>query len=575
MKSPLLYLLEVLFCSGLLLALYHLLLVRRIPFVWCRRYLLAALLLSALLPALEIPVYPARTAAVQPSAAAGRPAETAEAAAAAEPAAALPAAAFAPARERLPELRRGLQLLYLLTTAALAGLLTLRVRAIRRLRRRARLTRCKGYTLAEHPSVETPFTFLRTIFLGDGYEGRRREIVLLHEASHVRHRHSAERILLEIIRCLFWFNPFVWIAERWLAELHEWEADRDVLDAGCGLTEYRTLLFCQLFGYNPDIVCGLKHSFTKKRFTMMTRLPKRRFAAWRLGATLPFVAGMTMLCSFTVRDAAAEPEELPATAGANDLPQPAIHLSADGTRYLNGERMSLDELMERLERLRAELSDEEAARTVVRLSADGEMPLQYLINMRTALQRAKWLRVEYCDEQQQPVSTLLPPAPQQATGSVQIVWPAPEQGGAADEAGSVPVKHRNLLKVLVSQRGNALVGISNTKGKIAAAEELPARIRTFVLEESEQESTVFTLSDGSAVQWPVSQGVVSLMAVGALPYAKYVEVVRRVEQGFLEARAARAEQLTGRPYEQLDEAEQELFRRVVPIKVFEPEQRTY
>ena len=31
MKSPLLYLLEVLFCSGLLLGLYRLLLVRRVP----------------------------------------------------------------------------------------------------------------------------------------------------------------------------------------------------------------------------------------------------------------------------------------------------------------------------------------------------------------------------------------------------------------------------------------------------------------------------------------------------------------------------------------------------------------
>ena len=39
MKSPLLYLLEVLFCSGLLLGLYRLLLVRRIPYRACRRYL--------------------------------------------------------------------------------------------------------------------------------------------------------------------------------------------------------------------------------------------------------------------------------------------------------------------------------------------------------------------------------------------------------------------------------------------------------------------------------------------------------------------------------------------------------
>ena len=46
MKSLLLYILEVLFCSGLLLAFYRLLLVRKVSFRACRRYLVAALFLS-------------------------------------------------------------------------------------------------------------------------------------------------------------------------------------------------------------------------------------------------------------------------------------------------------------------------------------------------------------------------------------------------------------------------------------------------------------------------------------------------------------------------------------------------
>lgn len=51
MKSPLLYILEVLFCSGLLLAFYRLLLVRKVSFRACRRYLVAAVFLSAVIPA--------------------------------------------------------------------------------------------------------------------------------------------------------------------------------------------------------------------------------------------------------------------------------------------------------------------------------------------------------------------------------------------------------------------------------------------------------------------------------------------------------------------------------------------
>ncbi|WP_295937535.1 peptidoglycan DD-metalloendopeptidase family protein [uncultured Alistipes sp.] len=302
MKSPLIYLLEVLFCSGMLLALYRLLLLRKVSFAACRRYLVAAVVLSVAIPALNIPLYPARTV-VYP----------------------LPLITAEPLAEELPYEIAGEELLpsgkavtaavdwpyvvriavmglYLLTTLLLLGLLAARVIAIRRLRRQARITDHGDYTLAEHSQVGTPFSFLRTVFLGEGYEGLRREIVVCHERSHVRHRHSTERIAVELVRCLFWFNPFVWMAGRWLSEVQEWEADRDVLDAGYDLTQYRTIVFRQLFGYNPDIACGLNNSLTKNRFAMMTQPKERRYTLARFGAAIPVVAAMMLLCSFTTKN---------------------------------------------------------------------------------------------------------------------------------------------------------------------------------------------------------------------------------------------------------------------------------
>ena len=61
MKSPLLYLVVVLFCSGAMAAFYRLLLVRKVSFAACRRFLLLAVVLPVVLPALDIPIYPART----------------------------------------------------------------------------------------------------------------------------------------------------------------------------------------------------------------------------------------------------------------------------------------------------------------------------------------------------------------------------------------------------------------------------------------------------------------------------------------------------------------------------------
>jgi hypothetical protein len=126
-----------------------------------------------------------------------------------------------------------------------------------RLRRHSQLSVYEAYTLAESEQVKEPFSFWRTIFMNYVFCGREREQVIIHELSHVRHRHTAERLTLELLRCVFWFNPFVWLAANALVEVQEWEADSDVLNQGYDVYEYRQIIFRQLFGYNADITCGL------------------------------------------------------------------------------------------------------------------------------------------------------------------------------------------------------------------------------------------------------------------------------------------------------------------------------
>ena len=623
MKSPLLYLLETLFCSGLLMAFYRLLLVRKVSFAWCRRYLVAAVVLSVVLPALEIPVYSARTV-IYPLPLIGWTEPVAgEVPAEVFVAGELPQEPASPAAWQ----RIGRQLLagaYLGVVALFVGAFVGRIVMIARLRRRARRTDCGEYVLAEHPSVGTPFSFLRTIFLGDGYEGRRRAIVLSHEASHVRHRHSRERIAVEAVRCLCWFNPFVWMAGRWLAEVHEWEADRDVLDAGYDLTEYRIVLFNQLFGYNPDIACGLNHSLTKKRFSMMTTFRKRRYAAWRLGAALPVVAGLTMLCSFTVRTAAADEHGHVST----------IRIARDGV-YLNGERrsmadietfvaeeraklseaeqagwtvrltneagketarrsaaagsqgrrltlfigadcsvsldddrksLSFSELESRLQEFRASLCAEERSRACVCIAAAPQAPLELISAVKEVLRRESLLRVEYASGEQR-VDHLLAPA---AANGIQVVTEVVAVADDADPAaypGKIAVRERNLLRVLVSGSGQVTAGTPGRE-QLIAAEALPALVERFVMQGADTRTVAFERG-GAAVNYPVSEGLVSLVTTCDTPYGAYVEAQRQLERGFRQARAAWAERETGIPYAELSEADRQLFERVVPVKIVE------
>ena len=67
MKTLAIYALEVLACSGVLLAAYAILLERHVRFGWCRAYLLASTLLAAVIPLLRIPVWPGKVIEVAPT----------------------------------------------------------------------------------------------------------------------------------------------------------------------------------------------------------------------------------------------------------------------------------------------------------------------------------------------------------------------------------------------------------------------------------------------------------------------------------------------------------------------------
>ncbi|MDE7078216.1 MAG: M48 family metalloprotease, partial [Alistipes sp.] len=324
----------------------------------------------------------------------------------AETAAVVPAAEPLPTVDRVYVLTFALHIVYVAVVLVLFVWLVVRLAAIGRLRRQARLTRFRDYVLAEHAAVRTPFSFLRTVYLGDGFDARRRAIVLQHEASHVRHRHSVERIAMEAMLCVLWFNPFAWLAARRLREVQEWEADRDVLASGCDLTEYRMTLFSQLFGYNPDMTCGLSHSFTKKRFLMMTCNKRGRLAGWRLAAALPFVGGMLCLCGFTVRES-----EAAGCAGSecrSSAPNPQIFVAGDGSVTLDGNAVTFEVLESRLESFRAGLSGGELAALQVVLSGAPSAPMAAVAEVKEILRRVPFLRIRYCCEDNS-VSRMLPP----------------------------------------------------------------------------------------------------------------------------------------------------------------------
>ena len=154
MKPAIIYMLEVLVCSGVLLAAYAILLERRVKFRWCRLYLLLTTFTAALIPLLRIPVWPGRVVAAAPAIPPDLPVWTGEV---------LPdeGGSFAVTPEIF------CLGLYLLGAVLIAGVMAWQVFRIHRLRRGAEISRTGDYTLVRTRQEIASFSFLRTIYVWD------------------------------------------------------------------------------------------------------------------------------------------------------------------------------------------------------------------------------------------------------------------------------------------------------------------------------------------------------------------------------------------------------------------------
>ena len=104
--------------------------------------------------------------------------------------------------------------------------------------------------------------------------------ILAHEEAHVRHRHSYDVVVVEVLTALQWFNPVVWFLRQELRTLHEYEADASVLSRGFDESQYIHLLMQKATGIQACALAnGINTHRTKKRILMMLK-PKSNRKVW-------------------------------------------------------------------------------------------------------------------------------------------------------------------------------------------------------------------------------------------------------------------------------------------------------
>ena len=132
--------------------------------------------------------------------------------------------------------------------------------------------------------IQTPFSFGRLIFLPAGRTPADERLFIQHEQAHIACRHYIDVWTIELLTRLLWFNPVLWVVRKTLRDLHEFEADRLVLEQGADAYTYQCLLVGEASEDCSIIANGFNNSFIRRRIKEMKRT--ERIGVSRFGKLL-------------------------------------------------------------------------------------------------------------------------------------------------------------------------------------------------------------------------------------------------------------------------------------------------
>ena len=185
--------------------------------------------------------------------------------------------------------------LYLIGVAIMFVLtLVQAISLIRFMHKGVRHTDSQGNTVILHNNDVPPFSIFRCIVMSvKDYESSR-QYILTHEQEHIRLGHTYDLLLLQCVKTLQWFNPFIWFLNRDLKAVHEYEADQAVINQGIDAKSYQQLLVIKVVGNRlQPFTNNLNHGSLKKRIVMMYQKPSNRWLMLKALCAIP-VAALTI-----------------------------------------------------------------------------------------------------------------------------------------------------------------------------------------------------------------------------------------------------------------------------------------
>jgi len=136
------------------------------------------------------------------------------------------------------------------------------------------------------------FSAMGYIFINTRLSPEEAGEIIRHEQNHLKQNHFIDIIFIEFVKAFQWFNPVVYLFNRSLRAVHEYQADQECLSSGVPIVNYQSLLLSQVF---KSRAFNLTNSFSnpsliKKRMVMMTKQRTSAIASAKMLIAVPVIA---------------------------------------------------------------------------------------------------------------------------------------------------------------------------------------------------------------------------------------------------------------------------------------------
>lgn len=185
----------------------------------------------------------------------------------------------------------------LCVSAFLLITLIYRIIKIFRLKHQNNYIRLDDFDLVNTEAREAPFSFMKNLFWRNDIDlndatGKQ---IMQHEITHIKQKHTWDKLFVEILLCVCWFNPFFWLMRKELWMIHEFIADQEsVKDRDA--SAFAAMLLQSQFGKSIFAPAqSFSYSPVKRRLVMLTTSKQAKYSYTRKMMILPTFGAIVLL----------------------------------------------------------------------------------------------------------------------------------------------------------------------------------------------------------------------------------------------------------------------------------------